>query len=163
MTKLEANWRELCPELIRLEKSLEPSKLIEKTAKCLDASAAMLNRWGHPEAHTLQWMEDQAIARIRIDEELARIPTEDSSRTDSTALPVQKQANDDDFVLDQGFSTGCTDRKLREQDQGLIAKAHDEVNVDLRSEYIRRDSLDDVDGPLDMGCFTESSLGGGDT
>jgi hypothetical protein len=71
---------------------------------------------------------------------------------------VQKQAQDDDFVLDQGFSTGQTDRLIREQDRKLIAKAHAEAGVSLRSEYLRRDSRGEVSGPLDMGFVAVSHL-----
>ena len=163
MTIGEANWRELCPELVKLEKTLELSKPISKVAKRLDDSAVLLNRWGHPDAHTLKWMEADALARIRIDEEFARVPTQDYSRPDPTTLAVQKQARDEDFVLDQGFSTGQTDRMLREQDRKLIAKADNEAGVSLRSEYKRRDSLDEQDGPLDMGFTAVSRLGGRDS
>lgn len=55
--------------------------------------------------------------------------TEDSSRAHSATLTFQKQVNDDDFILDQGFSTGVTDRMLSADDRETIAKAHDEENV----------------------------------
>ena len=158
MTIGEANWRELCPELVKLEKTLESNNPISKVAKRLDDSAVLLNRWGHPDAHALKWMEADALARIRIDEEFARVPTQDYSRPDPTTLAVQKQARDEDFVLDQGFSTGQTDRMLREQDRKLIAKAHGEASVSLRSEYRRRDSGGEFDGPLDMGFMAVSNL-----
>ncbi len=152
------NWKELCPELAKLEKTLESNNPISKVAKRLDDSAVLLNRWGHPDAHTLKWMEADALARIRIDEEFARVPTQDYSRPDPTTLAVQKQAHDEDFVLDQGFSTGQTDRLLREQDRELIAKAHSEAGINLRSEYLRRDSGGEFDGPLDMGFMAVSNL-----
>ena len=103
-------------------------------------------------------MEDQAIARIRIGDELARVPTQDFSRPDPTTLAVQKQAHDDDVILDQGFSTGQTDRLIREQDRDSIEKAHCEAGMSLPSEYLRRDSIDGVGGPLDMGFAAVSNL-----
>ena len=156
MTIGEANWREVCPELVKLEKMLESAKPIGKVAKRLDDNAVLLNRWGHPDAHTLKWMEDQATARIRMDEELARVPTQDLSRPDPTTLAVRKQAHDDDFVLDQSFSTGLTDQMLREQDRVLIAKAQSEASISVASEYLRRGSDDDLEGPLDMGILSVS-------
>ena len=160
MTIREASWRELCPELVKLEKSLAPAKPIGKKAKCLDDNTVLLNRWGHPDAHTLKWMEDDANARIRIGEEFARVPTQGLNRPDPTTLAVQKQAHDEDFVLDQGFSTGETDRLLREEDRRLIAKAHEEAGISIESEYLRRDSRGGVNGPLDMGILAVSDLDG---
>ena len=126
----------------------------------LSRTGNLLNRWGHPDAHTLKWMEDQALAQIRIDEELARVPTQDFSRPDATTRTLEKQANDENFVLDQGFSTGETDRLLREQDRRLIAKAHRAAGISVASEYLRRDSRDEVNGPLDMGILTVSDFDG---
>ena len=152
------NWIELCPELAKLEKTLESANPISKVAKRLDDSTALLNRWGHPDAHTLAWMEADAHARARMAEEFARTPTQDFGRPDATTLAVQKQAYDEDFVLDQGFSTGETDRLLREQDRKLIAKAHRAAGISVASEYLRRDSRAEVSGPLDMGFVAVSDL-----
>lgn len=154
------NWRKLCPELAKLEKMLESANPISKVAKRLDDSAALLNRWGHPDAHTLKWIEDDAVARIRIEEEFAHVPTQDFNRPDPTTVEVQKQAHDEDFVLDQGFSTGETDRLLREQDRRVIAKAHSTAGISVASEYLRRDSRGGVNGPLDMGIMAVSDLDG---
>ena len=152
------NWKELCPELAKLEKTLESANPTSKVAKGQNDSANTLNRWGHPDAHTLGWMEADCVARARVGEEFARTSTQDLSRPDATALAVRKQAHDDDFVLDQGSSTGQTDRLLREQDRNTIAKAHGEAGVSLRSEYMRRDSKAEVSGPLDMGFLAVSNL-----
>ena len=151
------DWKELCPELAKLEKTLESANPISKIARGLNDSAKLLNRWGRADAHTLKWMEDQALARIRIDEEFARVPT-DLGRPDLTTLAVQKQVRDDDFVLDQGCSTGQTDRLLREQDRETIAKAHGEAGVSLRSEYGYRNRNGELDGPLSMGFVAASDL-----
>ena len=156
------NWMELCPELAKLEKTLESANPISKVAKGLNDSANLLNRWGRADAHTLGWMEADALARVRMGEKFARTSTQDFSRPDPTTLAVRKQAHDDDFVLDQGCSTGQTDHLLREQDRKTIAKAHGEAGVSLRSEYLRRDSRDELDGPLDMGFTTVSRLDGKD-
>lgn len=152
------NWKELCPELAKLEKTLKSTKSIRKVVKRLDDNAVLLNRWGHPDAHTLAWMEADALARVRMVEEFARTSTKDLSKSDATTLAVQKQALDDEFVLDQGCSTGQTDRVLREQDRKTIVKAHGEAGVSLRSEYMRRNSRDELDGPLDMGFTAVSDL-----
>jgi len=152
------NWKELCPELAKLEKTLESVNPIGKVAKGLNDSVNLLNRWGRADAHTAAWVEEDAGARVRMAEEFARVPTLDLSRPDPITLAVQKQAHYDDFVLDQGCSTGETDRLLREQDRKTIAKAHGEAGVDLRSEYLRRDSRNELDGPLDMGFTAVSDL-----
>lgn len=152
------NWKELCPELARLEKTLESANPISKVAKRLDDSTALLNRWGHPDAHTLAWMEADALARVRMGEEFARTSTRDFRKSDPTTQAVRKQAHDEDFVLDQGSSTGQTDRLLREQDRTQFSKADSEAGISVESEYLRRDSRAEVSGPLDMGFVAASDL-----
>ena len=152
------SWRRLCPELVKLEKSLGLVDPIRKAPEPSDNYDARLNRWGHPDAHTLKWMEHDARARIHVDGQFARRPTEDLNRPDPTTLAVQKQEQDEDFVLDQGFSTGQTDRLLREQGRKVIAKAHNEAGISVGSEYLRRDAVGDVNGPLDMGVLAISDV-----
>ena len=153
-------WEQKCPEMVKLAKrfSNEPDEPVKRAIKRVNDAATLLNRWGDANAHTAAWMEADALARVQMGEEFARVPTQDFSKPDPTTLAVQKQAHDDDFVLDQGCSTGQTDRLLREQDRETIAKAHGEASVSLRSEYLRRDSRDEFVGPLDMGFAAVSNL-----
>lgn len=67
-TELAATvWGSLCPELVRLAKYLDLQDPAREKAGPSDNSAVLLNRWGHPAAHSLEWMENQALNRMRID------------------------------------------------------------------------------------------------
>ena len=98
-------------------------------------------------------MENQARARIRIDEELARTPTVVFRPDPTTSL-------DDGFQLDQGFNTNATDLRLRKQDRQTLLKSQETSRISVESEYFRRDSENEIDGPLDMGFIAVSKLDG---